>query len=196
MSSIVFDTEATDIVPGQICQLSYLILEAGTLKAKNFFFSVDEMNPDAQEVHGMSMEDLDLLSKQRVFADDADEIYQDFLKAKLLIGHNVSADDRYLRTEFDRLGLKLPKINTFCTMNFASGIMNLARRIPSGRPKPPKLSELAEYYGVSEEQTIENSNALFGDGAHAHDARFDTVMTYLCLCRSIEKGDLKGMTLN
>ena len=29
MKIIVFDTEATDLTPGQICQLSYLIVEDG-----------------------------------------------------------------------------------------------------------------------------------------------------------------------
>ena len=29
MSIIVFDTEATDLTPGQICQLSYLIVDGG-----------------------------------------------------------------------------------------------------------------------------------------------------------------------
>ena len=33
MKIIVFDTEATDLTPGQICQLSYLIVEDGRVIA-------------------------------------------------------------------------------------------------------------------------------------------------------------------
>ena len=62
MKIIVFDTEATDLTPGQICQLSYLIVEDGKVTGKNMFFAVDEMSEGAYEVHGMSMEDLEELS--------------------------------------------------------------------------------------------------------------------------------------
>ena len=59
MKIIVFDTEATDLTPGQICQLSYLIVEDGQVTGKNMFFAVDERSEGAYEVHGRSMEDLE-----------------------------------------------------------------------------------------------------------------------------------------
>ena len=193
-SIIFFDTEATDLTPGQICQLSYLIDRDGQLTARNYFFSVDDMSEGAQEVHGFSMDMLADLSGGSYFEDKAAEILADFNQARLLVGHNVAADERYLRVEMERAGLKLKKIPTFCTMNYAQGILNLARKVVTGRPKPPRLSELAAHYEVSEEQTSQKTRQLFGvKEAGLHDARFDTVMTWLCFVRSIEQGDLRGI---
>ncbi len=191
---IVFDTEATDLQPGQICQLSYLMLADGAVEARNYYFSVDDMSPGAQEVHGLSMERLHELSGQTWFEDKAEEILQDFNQARLLVGHNVAADERYLRVEMERAGLKLKKIPTFCTMNFASGIMNMQRKVVTGRPKPPKLSELAAFYGVSEDEVLAQTRALFkAEDAGLHDARFDTVMTWLSFAKALEAGDLRGI---
>jgi DNA polymerase-3 subunit epsilon len=193
MRLIVFDTEATDLTPGQICQLAYLMVEQGKVTGHNYFFSVDEMSPGSQGVHGLSMEMLAELSRSRWFEDEAPSILNDFNSCSLLIGHNVAADERYLRVEMERAGLKLNRIKTFCTMNYASGIMNMQRKVVTGRPKPPKLIELAAYYGVTEEKTAARTEEWFGAGSALHDARFDTAMTWLCLVAAIEKGDLRGL---
>lgn len=190
---IVFDTEATSLIPGQICQISCLILENGRITGKNYFFTVDEMDESSQEVHGMSMEMLEELSGGERFEDRADELFSDFSGAKLIIGHNVAADDKYIRVEFERLGIKLPRINTFCTMNYFTGIMNLARKQRNGRPKPPRLCELEEYYGLDGEFVAQKSAEWFGGGGAEHDARYDTAATYLCLVKATEKGDLRGI---
>ena len=193
MRLIVFDTEATDLVPGQICQLSYLMVEGDAVEAKNFFFSVDEMSEGSLAVHGLSMDRLQELSSGRYFEDDAEEVFLDFSSANLLIGHNVSADDRYLRTELERCQMKLKKINTFCTMNYMTGIMNMQRKFVTGRPKPPKLEELCAYYGIEEDSITYAANEWFGGGDSAHDARFDTAATWLCVKAAVAKGDLKGL---
>ena len=193
MRLIVFDTEATNLVPGQLCQISYLIVENGSITGKNMFFAVDEMSEGAQEVHGMSIEDLETLSGGERFADRAQEIFDDFSTADRLIGHNVSADDRYLRVEFERLGMKLKKIKTFCTMNYFTCVVNLKRRINNGRPKPPRLEELAEFYQITPEYAAQKAVEWFGGGSAAHDARYDTAATYLCLEAGTKKGDLRGI---
>lgn len=193
MRLIVYDTEATSLTPGQICQLSYLMVEGEEVTGKNYFFSVDEMSEGSFEVHGLSMEALAELSGGLYFEDCAQEIFEDFAKVKLLIGHNVSADDRYLRTEFSRCGLNLPKINTFCTMNYSTGILNMQRKVAIGRPKPPKLEELYTHYGISPEHISEMSGQWFGGGSDKHDARFDTAATWLCVLAATSKGDLRGL---
>ncbi|NLE69559.1 MAG: 3'-5' exonuclease [Clostridiales bacterium] len=192
---LVFDTEATALEPGQICQLAYLLEEGnGLVRACNYFFSVDDMSEGAQEVHGFSMEMLEELSGGKYFEDIAADFLPDFNGASLLVGHNVAADERYLRVEMERAGLKLRKIPTFCTMNYASGLMNLARKVVTGRPKPPRLLELAAYYGVTEEEAAGRTRAWFQtEDLRLHDARFDTVLTYLCFKRAIETGDLRGI---
>ena len=193
MRIIVFDTEATSLTPGQICQLSYLCVDDGQVTGKNYFFSVDEMSEGSQEVHGLSMDMLEELSGGRYFEDDAQSIFDDFRRANLLIGHNVAFDDRYLRVEFDRCNLKLQKTNTFCTMNHATGIMNMARKVAIGRPKPPKLEELFAYYDISEETIRGSAMAWFGAGNDMHDARFDTAATWLSVQAAVEQGDLRGL---
>ena len=191
---LFFDTEATDLTPGQICQLAYILETPDKVEAKNYFFSVDDMSPGSQEVHGFSMEQLAELSLGAYFEDQAREIADVFSKARLLVGHNVAADDRYLRVELERAGIKLKKIPTFCTMNYATGIMNMQRKVVTGRPKPPKLMELAEYYGITAQQAMEQIAALFDlPDSSARDARFDTVLTWLCFKAAIEKGDLRGI---
>lgn len=193
MKLIVFDTEATDLTPGQICQLSYLMVEDGRVTGKNMFFTVDEMSEDSQQVHGMSMQDLLQLSGGERFEDRADEVFEDFRAVGMLVGHNVAADDRYLRAEFDRLGKKLPKIKTFCTMNYFTSDTALVRKVNIGRPKPPKLCELCEYFALSDERIAEKSDEWFLGGGKAHDARFDTVATYLCLLEATRLGKVRGV---
>ncbi len=193
MKLIVFDTEATDLTPGQICQLSYLMIEDGAVSGKNMFFAVDEMSEGAREVHGMSMEDLEGLSGGARFEDRAREIMDDFQDAKLLIGHNIAADDSYLRVELERQGLKLPKIRTFCTMNHFLSDTALVRKVNTGRPKPPKLSELCAHFGVTEEVIAQKSEEWFGGGGALHDARFDTAATYLCLLEATRLGRIRGV---
>ena len=190
---IVFDTEATDLVPGQICQLSYLMVDDMQVQGKNLFFSVDDMSEGAQEVHGFSMDMLTELSGGLYFEDMAQEIFDDFSRASLLVGHNVAADDRYLRVEFERAGMKLKKIATFCTMNYATGITNLKRKVEIGRPKPPRLEELCAHYGITEEASRAGAAQWFGGGDVQHDARYDTAATYLCLVAAHQQGDLRGV---
>ena len=193
MKLIVFDTEATDLTPGQICQLSYLMVENGSVTGKNMFFQVDEMSEGAQEVHGMSLEDLEQLSGGERFEDRVEEIFADFEWADMLVGHNVAADDRYIRVEFERTGRKLKKKLTFCTMNYFTSTTNLKRKVNTGRPKPPRLEELWEHYGISTDDIAARSAQWFQGGGQAHDARFDTAATYMCLLEATKKGDVRGV---
>lgn len=191
---LIFDTEATDLSPGQICQLSYLLEENDHITGHNYFFSVDDMSQGAFEVHGFSMEKLDELSGKTYFEDVAHTFLPDFNGARLWVGHNVNADANYLRVEMERAGLKLKKVPLFCTMNYASGIMNMKRKVVTGRPKPPKLSELAEYYEISPDLVAQKTSEWFQtDEVGLHDARYDTTMTYLCFKAGIQKGDLRGI---
>ncbi len=193
MKLIIFDTEATDLTPGQICQLSYLMADGGQVQGKNMFFTVDEMSEGAQEVHGLSMEALKELSGGLRFEDRAQEIYQDFSACDMLVGHNVAADDRYLRVELERCGLKLKRLNTFCTMNYFTSDTQLKRKVNTGRPKPPKLSELVAYFQIPEEEIAQKADLWLGGGGQLHDARFDTVATYLCLLEAARQGKIRGV---
>lgn len=94
MKLLFFDTETTSVKPGSICQLSYITVDASVkpqiTTGKNFFFTVDEMDPSAQEIHGFSLEKLYELSNGQYFEDLVPEFIQDFEEADFLIGHNVN----------------------------------------------------------------------------------------------------------
>ena len=193
MSVIIFDTAATDLVPGQICQLSYLIAEGERVEGKNLFFEVDDMSEGALEVHGFTLEQLRELSGGLRFEDAARDVLEDFSAAKTWVGHNVSADEKYLRVEMERCGLALPKKPAFCTMNYFTSDMNLARKVNIGRPKPPKLTELVQFFELSEDFVAERAAEWFGGGGALHDARFDTAATYLCLLEGTRRGRVRGV---
>lgn len=193
MKLLTFDTETTALQPGQICQLSYIMSEGDSVKAKNMFFTVDEMSEGSFEVHGFSLEALEELSGGLRFEDRAEEILRDFSEAQMLVGHNVAADIRFMSCELERVGLKLPKIRNFCTMNYFTGIMMMKRAFQTGRPKPPKLTELAEFLEISDEYVLKCCSEWFEGGEQAHDARFDAAMTYLCVVEGTKKGMLRGL---
>lgn len=178
---LFFDTETTGLLPGNICQITYLMLRKGELSGKNIFFQVDYVSPKAQEVHGFSKERLRELSKGRTFKDWAEEIYNDFQDAHILIGHNVNFDVKFLTKEFERSGMKMSYKKLFCTMRFFEKQM----------PKRPKLSELGRFLNISDEDITHHLNVLFRNvDTKAHDARFDTILTYLCWREGMQKGFL------
>ena len=193
MKLIVFDTETTSLKPGQICQLAYLICDQGHVEGKNMFFTVDEMSASSQTVHGFSMEMLEELSEGLRFEDRAEEIFRDFSSCEMIVGHNVAFDERFIRAEMEKAGLQLPKIKTFCTMNYFTGNMMMKRKFQTYRPKPPKLIELKEYFSIPDEEVEKASGEFFGGGEVSHDARFDTAMTYLCLKAASDNGMVKGL---
>lgn len=197
MRALYFDTETTGlradafllggvVYPGKICQLAYLIEEEGALSAHNYYFDVPAVDPCASNVTGLTVEVLRELSGGLKFEDVADEIWQDFAAADVLIAHKFDFDERFMRTEFARLGMSFNEDNKgFCTMRGFTPIL----RLPGykGRWKSPSLHEFAEAEGVRPQEIDEMMRAVFGASSHVHDARYDTVMMYLALdkaCRA------------
>lgn len=196
MKLLFFDTETTSIKPGNICQLSYIIIDASTkpqkTTGKNFFFTVDSMDPGAEAIHGFSLEKLYELSDGREFLEFVHEFMPDFFDADFIIGHNVQFDIKFLKHELQQLweaGLVDttwdPK-NTFCTMAYYKPICNILN--PSGTVKNPKLSEVIEYLQISEDEIAKKADELFEGSGNYHDARFDTAATYLTVIHGMKKG--------
>ena len=75
-----------------------------TTWGENIFFSVDYMEPSAEEVHGFSVEDLYELSGGLYFEDHFERLHQEFRSADFLIGHNVNFDIAFLTHEFEGCG--------------------------------------------------------------------------------------------
>lgn len=192
MKTIILDTEMNGSHRQDICQLSYIINNDGELTGHNFFFSVPEMNPYAQKKHGFSKMRLHQLSGGKTFVERFGEFYDDFADADLICGHSVSNDLRVLKLSFADAGCDFPKTRIFCTMLHFQNAMHLVGR--TGKPKPPRLEELCEYLGLTEECIQGFCAEVFGKSAcRAHDARYDTAATYLCIQEAQKHGDLKGV---
>lgn len=196
MKLLFFDTETTSIKPGNICQLSYIIIDASTkpqkTTGKNFFFTVDSMDAGAEAIHGFSLEKLYELSDGKEFLEFVHEFMPDFFDADFIIGHNVQFDIKFLKHELQQLweaGLVDttwdPK-NTFCTMAYYKPICNILN--PSGTVKNPKLSEVIDYLQISKDEIAKKADELFEGSGNYHDARFDTAATYLTVIHGIKKG--------
>ena len=191
MKALYFDTETTGlradgfilsgkVYPGKICQLAYIVDEDGVLTPKNFYFCVEAIDPEASRVNGLTVPKLRELSRGRVFADDADEIWHDFASADVLVAHNLAFDERFMTVEFRRLGMSFDVGDKgFCTMRRFASVLRLPGR---GRfYKMPSLAELAFFEGVTDEDVMLLMDDLFHTRKAAHDARHDIVKMYLSL---------------
>ena len=187
MRNIFFDAETTDLNPGQICQLSYIIEENDCLTARNHFLTVRHVNPAAFRIHGFSVRDLYELSGGQEFADIADQIVEDFSGARL-IAHNVDFDREFLQTELSRCGRQIKRSSWFCTMIHFITICKLSHSGKRGY-KYPSLVELIRFNKVTEEEIMQMTAELFNSNASQHDARYDTVGLYL----AFQKARLNGL---
>ena len=197
MKLLFFDTETTSVKPGHICQLSYITVDTSTKPqttiGKNFFFTVDEMDPSAQEVHGFSLYEL---SNGLEFLEQLQYFMSDFFNADFVIGHNVQFDVKFLKHEIDSLyeaGMIdcswKPK-KTFCTMSYYKNICQIPS--PNGNGiKNPKLSEVIKFLGISDEVIAKKANELFQGSGNYHDARFDTAALYLLVIEGMKQKYIK-----
>ena len=178
---IAMDVELDGMHPSRIIQLSYLIIEGRRVRGKNFYFAAKAINRYARKVHGLSVYQLKQLSGGKGFVDHMDEIYRDFADCKLIIGHDVAGDVRYLRREFDRIGVKLPNYPIFCTLKHYTEEAHIPLKQNPKVLKPPKLTELTEHFGLTQAFIAEKCHKWYGGGDQYHDARVDAAAAYLCM---------------
>lgn len=190
MKLLFFDTETTGVKPGSICQLSYILVDTSTKPqktlGKNIFFTVDEMEEEAEKIHGFSLEKLYELSCGMYFEDLYSDFIKDFLEADFVIGHNVQFDIKFLKHELLGLGEFYEPKNVFCTMKYYKDICKILR--PTGDYKNPKLEEVIKFLKISDSKISETANKYFKGSGNYHDARFDTAATYLIVTEGIKKG--------
>jgi len=190
MKLLVFDTETTSLKPGQICQLSYITIDASTkpqvTKGNNIFISVDEVDPSAEAIHGFSAEKLYELSEGKYFEDVLPEFESDFQGADFVIGHNVNFDVKFMKHELSGMGIDYKPKRTFCTMQYYRDICRLPKA--NGEVKNPKLEEVIKFLKITKEQISATSDKLFQGSGDFHDARFDTAATYLLIIEGIKQG--------
>lgn len=193
MKLLIFDTETTSLKPGQICQLSYITIDASKKTQEttghNFFFAVEEVDPSAQAIHGFSAENLYDLSNGLYFEDSCEEFLKDFEEADFIIGHNVNFDIRFLKHELDGLCIDYEPKNVFCTMQYYRDICKIPKS--NGEIKNPKLEEVIDYLGVTKDQISKKADELFQGSGDYHDARFDTAATYLTIIEGFKKKKIR-----
>ena len=178
---IALDVELDGMHPSRIIQLSYLIIEGRKVRGRNMYFSVRAVNRHAQKVHGLSVSQLRRLSGGQVFADRAQEVYDDFKDCALVIGHDVGGDMRYLNNELQRAGLRLPSIPIFCTLKHYTKACNIPLKQNPSVLKPPRLGEVTEHFGLTQDFIAGKCQKWYGGGDHPHDARYDAAAAYLCM---------------
>ena len=178
---IAVDVELDGSRPNHIIQLSYLIIQGRRVKGKNFYFMSHSINRYARKVHGLGVYELKKLSNGETLIDHADEVYNDFKDCRLVIGHDVGGDVKYIRSEFSRIGVKFPDYPIFCTLRHYTEEAHIPLKQNPNVLKPPKLEELCEHFGLSREFIAGKCQKWYGGGDHAHDARYDAAAAYLCM---------------
>ncbi|POZ60308.1 DNA polymerase III subunit epsilon [Chromobacterium alticapitis] len=114
MRQIILDTETTGLDPQQghrIIEFAGLEMVGRKLTGKHLHLYIHPeraIDPDAQRVHGISLE---FLEGKPVFAKVASEI-ADFLRDAELIIHNAPFDVGFLNAEFAKVGL--PPVRELC----------------------------------------------------------------------------------
>lgn len=186
---LYFDTETTGLVPGSICQLSYIMQNKESCKARNMFFSVDYVEYGALAVHGLSVPKLEKLSGGKCFADFADEIERDFTAADIVVSHNTAFDFMFMRAEFARTGKDFYVRDSFCTMKKSTPVCKILKRSGAGY-KYPSLTELCGYFYLTESDVRAASQELFSGCKGFHDARFDTAAVYLAVNKGVQSEPL------
>lgn len=192
---IFFDTETTGFRPGNICQLSYLLVDGDEVEPKNFFFKVNNVDPGAERVHGLSVRKLAKLSNNKTFQDSFHVLNSDFSNADILIAHNFNFDLNFIRTEFSRCKHDFKYIDSICTMRHFTDICKIPKSNGYGY-KWPKLGELTQYLGIKDKEILNATKEIFeiSDTGY-HDARFDTIATYLSYMKAVEMGLIKNKKL-
>ncbi len=188
---VFFDTETTDLYPGQIAQLSYMVTDQNlnTLHAKNFYFVVKQISSGASRVNGLTTKKLLELSGGKKFDDYYMEIHSDFHQQHL-VAHNIKFDMKFMETEFLRRGIKFSNNNCYCTMGYFKPICAINNQ--NGNLKNPKLSEVLDFFQVPEVEVRDLAVQAFGEfDAKFHDSRFDVAALYLICKRATEAGHIE-----
>lgn len=180
---VYFDTETSGFKPGQIGQLSALIEEGGKITGLNYFFEIDYINPDAEQLLGRGLQFYKEKSTGIRFKDKSSEI-KDLFDNSVIVAHNLKFDENFLSTELWRCGLVAKPISRLDTMEYYRDILQIPNKY--GRVKNPSLAELVNSLGINQEKVRQYCIKLFGsEDIDFHDARFDA--TIVCIASHMAK---------
>jgi DNA polymerase-3 subunit epsilon len=170
MAYLILDTETTGLYPGNIAQLAALKVDEGKITAFNEYYTVNYVDPKAEEVHGLSVGKLIRLSGHQEFLDKLDGYERLVEGVDKAFGYNVHFDKRFIQAELERVGME-------DNMEYID-IMPVVRREMKVK-KGFKLSDACVYYGITEVEIRQRMEQLFGCDSTFHDARYDVTATLL-----------------
>lgn len=170
------DTETTGLNQEdghRIIELGVSVYKTADLKTftkvgKTWLQRINPLRPidkAAQNVHGISIEELRGCPEWKDVAPKLEKILN---ATNLLVAHNIGFDAPFTALELMRVGLKMPNVETFCTM--------LEGRHATGMGKVPSLEELCWAYDVEY------------DASAAHAADYDIEKTMECFFKGIKAG--------
>lgn len=141
---IILDTETTGLEVEQghrVIEIGCVELKNRRLTANNFHHYINprrEVDPGAQQVHGLSNE---FLAGKPLFTDIANQLW-DYLKGAELVIHNAPFDIGFLNREFALAGFS-QRLDEVCTI---TDTVSMARRLHPGQKA--NLDALCKRYNV------------------------------------------------
>lgn len=148
MRQIFLDTETTGLYPDQghrIIEIAAVEIFNRRPTQRHFHIYINperEIDPGAQEVHGISLE---FLQDKPLFSSVAQEFIE-FVRGAELIIHNAPFDVGFLNMELSRLNLD--KLETYI-----SGIIDTLKMAKEMRPgQRNNLDALCRHYGIDNSQ--------------------------------------------
>lgn len=148
MRQIFLDTETTGLYPDQghrIIEIAAVEIFNRRPTQRHFHIYINperEIDPGAQEVHGISLE---FLQDKPLFAAIAEEFIE-FIRGAELIIHNAPFDVGFLNMELTRLNLD--KLESYI-----SGIIDTLKMAKEMRPgQRNNLDALCRHYGIDNSQ--------------------------------------------
>jgi DNA polymerase-3 subunit epsilon len=147
----VLDVETTGLFPGRHDRIIEVAIINMDLEGAILRDYETLINPDRDlgptHIHKITA---DMVKNAPMFKDIAGNIL-DHLAGNIIVGHNINFDYMFLNSEFQRLGINLPRPVTLCTLNLAR---KMEPSIPSG-----KLGVLCDYFNIS----ITRQHSAYGD---------------------------------
>lgn len=148
MRQIFLDTETTGLYPDQghrIIEIAAVEIFNRRPTQRHFHIYINperEIDPGAQEVHGISLE---FLQDKPLFTHIAEEFIE-FIRGSELIIHNAPFDVGFLNMELAKLGLD--KLETYI-----SGIIDTLKMAKEMRPgQRNNLDALCRHFGIDNSQ--------------------------------------------
>lgn len=148
MRQIFLDTETTGLYPDQghrIIEIAAVEIFNRRPTQRHFHIYINperEIDPGAQEVHGISLE---FLQDKPLFAQVAEEFIE-FIRGSELIIHNAPFDVGFLNME-------LAKLNLNKLESYISGIVDTLKMAKEMRPgQRNNLDALCRFYGIDNSQ--------------------------------------------